>query len=160
MWFPHILGPILGLGILIHSSICFSSVQSLSCVQLFAIPWTVAYQASLFITNCQSLPKPMSIELMMPSSHLILCRPLLLRPSIFPSIRVFSNESALRIRWPVLEFQLQHQSFQWYANIIFLWTVDLSLNLLWHKGFSPLFCKNLLSLLKYILCAKNNFDKL
>ena len=59
----------------------------------------------------------------------------------------------------VLEFQLQQQSFQWYANIIFLWTVDLSSNLLWHKGFSPFFCKNLLSLLKYILCAKNNFDK-
>ena len=78
----------------------FSSVQLLSCVWLFATPWTVAHQPSLSITNCQNLPKPMSIELVMPSNHLILCRPLLLLPSIFPSIRVFSNESALRIRWP------------------------------------------------------------
>ena len=76
------------------------SVQSLSCVQLFATPWTVACQASLSITNSQSLRKPMSIESVMPSNHLILCRPLLLLPSIFPSIMVFSNESALHIRWP------------------------------------------------------------
>ena len=74
----------------------FSSVQSLSCVRLFAIPWIAACQASLSITNSQSPPKPM---LVMPSKHLILCHPLLL-PSIFPSIRVFSNESALCIRWP------------------------------------------------------------
>ena len=79
---------------------CFSSVQSLSRVRLFAIPWTAACQDSLSITNCQSLSKPMSIESVMPSNHLILCRPLLLLPSIFPSIRVFSDESALRIRWP------------------------------------------------------------
>ena len=78
----------------------FSSVQSLSRVRLFATPWTAARQASLSITNSQSLPKIMSIKLVMPSNHLILCRPLLLPPSIFPSIRVFSNESALRIRWP------------------------------------------------------------
>ena len=78
----------------------FSSVQSLSHVWLFAIPWTAARQASLSITNSWSLPKLMSIELVMPSNHLILCRPLLLLPSIFPSIRVFSNESALCIRWP------------------------------------------------------------
>ena len=78
----------------------FSSVQSLSRVQLFATPWTAAWQASLSITNPQSLPKLMSIESVMPSNHLILCHPLLLLPSIFPSIRVFSNESALRIRWP------------------------------------------------------------
>ena len=78
----------------------FSSVQSLSCVQLFATPWTVACWASLYITNSQSLLKLMSIELVMPSNHLILCCPLLLLPSIFPSIRVFSNESDLRIRWP------------------------------------------------------------
>ena len=78
----------------------FSSVQSLHCVQLFAIPWTSAHQASLSITNSQSLPKLMSIESVRPSNHLILCRSLLLPPSIFPSIRVFSNESALRIRWP------------------------------------------------------------
>ena len=77
----------------------FRSVQSLSSVQLFGTPWTAARQASLSITNFLSPPKPMSIELVMPSNHLILCRPLLV-PSIFPSIRVFSNESALCIRWP------------------------------------------------------------
>ena len=75
-------------------------VQSLSCVQLIATPWTAARQASLSIINCQSLPKAMSIEWVMPSNHLILCRPLLLLPSIFPSIRVFSNEWVLCIRWP------------------------------------------------------------
>ena len=78
----------------------FSSVQSLSHVWLFATPWTVACQAFLSFTNSQSPLKPMSIESMMPSNHLILCRPLLLLPLIFPSIRVFSNESALHIRWP------------------------------------------------------------
>ena len=78
----------------------FSSVQLLGCVPLFAIPWTAAHQAFLSITNSRSSPKPMSIELVMPSSHLILCHPLLLLPSIFPSIRVFSSESALHIRWP------------------------------------------------------------
>ena len=78
----------------------FSSVQSLSRVLLFATPWTAARQASLSITNTRSPPKPMSIESVMPSNQLILCCPLLLLPSIFPSIRVFSNESALRIRWP------------------------------------------------------------
>ena len=78
----------------------FISVQSLSPVPLLATPWTAAYQASLSITNCRSLLKPMSIELMMPSNHLILYRSLLLPPSILPSIRVFSNDSALHIRWP------------------------------------------------------------
>ena len=78
----------------------FSSVQSLSRVLLFVTPWTAAPQASLSITNSWSPPRPMSIESMMPSNHLILFRPFLLLPSIFPSIRVFSNESALRIRWP------------------------------------------------------------
>ena len=78
----------------------FSSVQSLSRVRLFVTPWTTARQASLCITNSQSLPKPMSIQLVMPSNHLIICHPLLLLPSIFPSIRVFSNESVLCIRWP------------------------------------------------------------
>ena len=77
----------------------FSSVQSLSRVQLFETPWTAACQASLSITNSQSLPKLMSIESVIPSNHFILCRPLLL-PSIFPSIRVFSSESVLRMRWP------------------------------------------------------------
>ena len=82
-----------------HIAVTFSSVQFLSHVQLFVTPWTAACQASLSITNSQSSPKPMSIVSVMPSNHLILCRPLLLLPSIFPSIRVFSNESALCIRW-------------------------------------------------------------
>ena len=81
------------------------SVQSLSHVRLFATLWTAARQSSLSITNSRSLPKPMSIESVMSSSHLILCRPLLLLPSVFPSIRVFSNESTLCIRWP------KYQSF-------------------------------------------------
>ena len=78
----------------------FSSVQSLSCVRLFTTPWIAARQASLAITNSRSLPKLMSIESVMSSNHLIFCHPLLLLPSIFPSIRVFSNELALHIRWP------------------------------------------------------------
>ena len=85
-----------------QSHICilvqFSSVQSLSRVLLSTTPWTAACQASLSIINSQSPPKPMSIKSVMPSNHLILCHPLLLLPSIFPSIRVFSNESAIRIR--------------------------------------------------------------
>ena len=76
------------------------SVQSLSCVRLFATPWIAACQASLSITNSQSLLKLMTIKLVMPSRHLILCHPLLLLPPIPPSIRVFSNESTLRMRWP------------------------------------------------------------
>ena len=78
----------------------FSSIQSLSNVQLFVTPWTAARQASLSITNSWSLLKFRSIESVMPSNHLILCHPILLPPSIFPSIRGFSNESALHIRWP------------------------------------------------------------
>ena len=78
----------------------FSSVQTLSRVRLFASPWITACQGSLSITTSQSSLKLMSIESAMPSSHLILCHPLLLQPSIFPSIRVFSNESILRMRWP------------------------------------------------------------
>ena len=81
-------------------SVQFSSVQSLSCVRLFATPWTAAWQASLSITNSRSSPKPVSIKLVMPSSHLILSRPLLLLPPIAPSITVFSSESTLRMRWP------------------------------------------------------------
>ena len=77
-----------------------SSVQSLGRVRLFATPWTAARQASLSITNCRSLLKLMSIMSVTPSNHLTLCRPLLLLPSIFPSSRVFSDESALHIRWP------------------------------------------------------------
>ena len=78
----------------------FSSVQLLSHVRLFVTTWTEASQASLSITNSQSLLKLMSVESMMPSNHLILCHPFLLPPSIFPSIRVFSNELVLHIRWP------------------------------------------------------------
>ena len=81
------------------SSVMFSSVQ-FSHVRLFATPWTAARQAFLSFTNSQSLLKLMPIELVMPSNHLILCHPLLLLPSIFPSIRVFSSESVFRIRWP------------------------------------------------------------
>ena len=99
----------------------FSSVQLLSRVQLFVTPWTAAHQASLSITNSRSLLKLTSIESVMPSNHLILCHPFLLSPSIFPSIRVFSNESVLHIRWPkALEFQLQYQSFQWIFRTDFL----------------------------------------
>ena len=82
------------------SSIHFSSIQLLCHVQLFATPWTAVCQASLSITNSWSLPKLMSIELVMPSNQLILYHPLLFPPSIFPRIRVFSNESVLCIRWP------------------------------------------------------------
>ena len=105
-----------------------SSVQSLSHVRLFATPWTAACQASLSITNSQSLLILIPIELVIPSNHLILCHPLLLSPSLFPSTRDFSDESVLHMRWPkcwsfsfnispshevakVLEFQLQYQSF-------------------------------------------------
>ena len=84
----------------IYIYIQFSSVQSLSHVRLFVTPWTAACQASLSITNSQSLFKLTSIESVMPSNHLILCRPLFFPPSIFPSIRIFSDESALHIRWP------------------------------------------------------------
>ena len=95
------------------SIVQFSSFQSLSRVWLFATPWTAAFQASLPITSSQSLLKPMLIESVMPSNHLILCHPLLLLPSIFPSIKVFSNESVLGIRWP------KYQSFSFnisYSN--------------------------------------------
>ena len=84
----------------LYAYILFSSVPLLSCAPLFATSWTSVCQASLSVTNCLSLPKPVSIESVMPSNHLILCRPLLLLPLIFPSIRVCSNESALCIRWP------------------------------------------------------------
>ena len=81
-------------------SVVWTVVQPLSCVRLFATPWTTAHQASLFFTISWSLLKLVSIKSVMPSNHLILCCPLLLLPSIFPSIRVFSNESVLPIRWP------------------------------------------------------------
>ena len=89
-----------------------SCVQSLSHVRLFATPWTAAHQASLSITNSQSLLKLMSIVSVMPSNHLILCHPLLFSLSIFPSIRVFSKSHFFKSGGKVLEFQLQHQSFQ------------------------------------------------
>ena len=95
------------------------SVQSLSCIQLFVTPWTAASQASLSITNSRSLLKFMSIESMMLSNHLILCCLLLLQPSIFPSIRVFSNESVLRFRWPKhWNFSFSISPFNGYAGLI------------------------------------------
>ena len=98
-----------------------NSVQLLSCVRLFVTPWIAARQASLSNTNSQSLLKLMSFESVIPSNHLILCHTLLLLPSIFSSIRVFSNESVLHIRWPKYwEFQLQQQSFQWIFRNDFL----------------------------------------
>ena len=98
---------------MLKSTVQFSSVQSLSPVWLLVTPWTAACQTSLSITNSQSLPKLMSTESVMPSNHLILCYPLLLPPSIFPSIRVFSNKSALRIRWPKywsFSFNISHSN--------------------------------------------------
>ena len=111
-WYPGSSWPrwLQWAGVLYYLS---QSVQSLSCVRLFATPWTAARQASLSITNSQSLLKLMSIELVMPSSHLLLCHPLL-SPSIFPSIRFFFKwVSSLHQEAKVLEFQLQYQSFQW-----------------------------------------------
>ena len=100
-WSPVGRGDLLSKGLfLVPHQLWFSSVRSLSCVRLFSTPRTAAHQASLSITNSWSLPKPMSIESVMPSNHLILCRPLLFLPPIPPSIRVFSDESALHIRWP------------------------------------------------------------
>ena len=99
-WHPYSQVSSLGSECPKSSSIQFSSVQSLSHVQLFATPWIAARQASLSITNSWSSPKLMCIESVMPSCHLILCHPLLLPPPIPPSIRVFSNESTLHIRWP------------------------------------------------------------
>ena len=94
-------------------------VQLLSHVQLFATPWTAAYRASLSINNLQSLLKLMSIELMMPSNHLILCCPLFLLPSVFPSIRVFSSESVLHIRWPKYwSFSFSISPFNEYSGLI------------------------------------------
>ena len=114
-----------------NANLRISSVQSLSCVQLFGTPWTAARQASLFITNSRSLPKLMSIESVMPSSHLILCRPLLLLPSIFANIRVFSNESGLRIRCYSMSiaFWTKNPFRKDWKNSIFC------LLLLWHQVF-------------------------
>ena len=98
----------------------FSSVQSLICVRLFATPWTTARQASLSIPSSWSLLRLMSIRLVMPSNHLILCHPLLLLPSIFPNIRVFSNESVLLIRWPKYwSFSFSISPSSEYSGLIF-----------------------------------------
>ena len=103
----------------------FPSVQfSCSRVQLVVTPWTAARQASLSITNSWSLPKLMSIELVMPSYHLIFCRPLLLPPSIFSRIRVFSNRSVLRIRWP----KYQNFSFNISPSNEYSWLISFRLN--------------------------------
>ena len=109
--------------------IIVSSVQSLSRVWLFSSPWTAACQASLSITNSQSLLKLMSIKSVMPSSHLILCHHLLLLPSIFPSIRAFSNESVLHIRWPKYwSFSFSISPFNEYQDLFPLgWTGWISL---------------------------------
>ena len=100
-------------------SVQSSLVQLLSCARLFATPWTAARQSSLSITNYRSLLKLMPIELVMPSNHLFLCCPLLLPPSIFPSIRFFSNESALRNRWPKYwSFSFSISPFNEYSGVI------------------------------------------
>ena len=119
-------------------SVQFSSVQSLNHVQLFVTPWTAAFQASLSITNSQSLLKLMSIESVMPSNHLILCCPFLPPPSIFPSIRVFSNESALHIRWPEYwSFSFNISPSNEHSGLSPLrWTGWISLQ---SKGFSRVF---------------------
>ena len=107
---------------LLTSHMLFNSVQLLSHVRLFVTPWTAAHQASLSITNPQSLHKLMSIELVMPSSHLILCHPLLLPPSISPSIRVFSDESVLPIRWPKYwSFSFSISPSNEYSGLISFW---------------------------------------
>ena len=96
-----------------------SSIQSLICVQLFETPWTAAHQASLSNTNSRSFLKLMSIESVMPSNHFILCHPLLLPPSIFPSIGVFSNESVLHIRWPKYwSFSFSISPYNEYSGLI------------------------------------------
>ena len=100
--------------ILSFISVQFTSVQLLSSVRLFATPWITACQVSLSITNSQSSPKLTSIESVMPSSHLILCRPLFLLPSIPPSIRVFSNESTLLLRWPKYQIHELNLSKSWF----------------------------------------------
>ena len=132
----------------------FSSVQSLSHVRLFVTPWTTARQASLSITDTQSLFKLISIELVMPSNHLILCRPLLLLPSVFSSLRIFSNESALHIRWPKYwSFSFNNSPSNEHLGLISLWdglvgsscssrdsqesspTPQLKATILWHSAF-------------------------
>ena len=128
--------------VLKRASIQFSSVQSLSHVPLSVTPWTAARQGSLSITNSRSLLKLMSIELVMPSNHLILCRPLLLLPSVFPSIRVFWNEWALHIRWPKCwSFSFSISPSKEYSGLISLgWTCWISLK---SKGLSRVFSNSI-----------------
>ena len=116
----------------------FQSVQCLSHIRLFATPWTAAHQCSLSITNSRSLLKIMYIECMMPSNHGILCCPVLLLPSIFPNIRVFSNESVLHIRWPnYWSFNYSISPFNEYSGLISLgWTGWIFLQ---SKGLSRVF---------------------
>ena len=132
---------------IIHYKAQFSSVQSLSHVWLFATPWTAACQASLSITNSRSLPKLMTIELAMPSNHLILCRPLLLLPSIFPNIRVFSNESVLRIRWPrYWSFSFSISPSNEYSGPISFridWFDLLAVQGIWNSNTLAIWCKEL-----------------
>ena len=117
----------------------FSSVQSLSCVWLYANPWITARQASMSITNSWSPLKLMPIALVMPSNHLILCHPLLLQPSIFPNIRVFSNESVLCIRWPKCwSFSFSISPSNEYSGLISFRTGLISLQ---SKGLSRVFSK-------------------
>ena len=146
----------------------FSSVQSLSHVWLFVTPWTVAHQVSLSITNSRSLPKFMSIESVMPSNQLILCCPLLLLPSIFPNIRVFSNESALRIRWSKYwSFSLNISPSNEHPGLISfrmdwldLLAVQGTLKSLLNRGdeyfLDSLFIYNYLNLMKYLSTLLSN----
>ena len=140
----------------IYALVCcnwaFSSVQLLSRDWLFATPWTSAHQASLSITNSQNLPKLMSIELVMPSNHLILCHPLLFLPPIFPSIRIFSNESVLRIRWPKYwSFSFSISPFKETQDWSSLgWTGWISLQ---SKGLSRVFANTTVQKLQFF-CAQ------
>ena len=130
-----------GIPIVLNWGFClFSSVQSLSCVRLFVTPWTTARQASLSISNSWSLLKLRSIELVMPSNHLILCHPLLLPRSVFPSIRVFSSESALHIRWPEYWSLLAFYNFQfgtaWFLLMFaYLLKILMCLTLSFNRGY-------------------------
>ena len=139
---------------IISRGVCIyiSSVQSLSRVWLFATPWTAAHQASLSITNSRSLLKLMSIESVMPSNHLILCYPLLLPPSIFPSVRVFSSESVLCIRWPEYwSFSFSISPSSGYSGLISLgWTGWISLQ---SKGLSRVFSQYCSSKVSIFQCS-------
>ena len=119
---PQVLARIYFILCTVFGTVSFSSVQLCSRVLRFATPWTATRQASLPVTNSWDLIKFMSIESVMPSNHLILCRPLLLPPSIFPSVRVFYNESILHIRWPeYLSFSFSISPSNEYLGLIFFW---------------------------------------